>query len=189
MMRCHKIIERPIWPPLGSMWAPFELIIKSSESARPFAVWQIHPHPWPPRFIKGETQSNIRSGPLALRRADRPHKQGEIMVFFPFFIPEGLGGLTYIKNPIRPRTPNALPLSRWPDFDRYCDDVWWVKSTYQVLSGSEYNKQHSIGGHAAKFAVWRGPTLKCFTNASCVPELNEFVNEWINELINKQVIT
>ena len=22
-------------------------------------------------------------------------------------------------------------------------------STYQVLSGSEYNKQHSIGGHAA----------------------------------------
>ena len=60
-------------------------------------------------------------------------------------------------------------------------------STYQVLSGSEYNKQHSIGGHAAKFAVWRGPILKCFTNVSCVPELNEFVNEWINELINKQV--
>ena len=73
-------------------------------------------------LFQRESQSTSRSG-RPFRRGGRLHKQGGIMVFFPFFIPEGPGGFKYIKNPTHPRTPNALPLSRRPDFDLYRDDV------------------------------------------------------------------
>ena len=92
----------------SSIWAPFELLLSSiglhlaSIGLHLSSIWAPFELHWTPfelhskslkMCFQGETQSTIRSGPLALRRADRPHKQGEIMVFFPFFIPEGLGGL------------------------------------------------------------------------------------------------
>ena len=112
-----------IWAPFEFHWTPFELQSKSLEM----------------RF-QGETQGTIRSGPLALRRADRLHEKGEIMVFLPFFISEGPGGLKSIKNQTHPRTPNALPLSRRPEWMNAMSE-WHVMNEWHVMT-----ERHVISG-------------------------------------------
>ena len=77
----------------------------------------------PPRSFKGRPRAPYAQGRSPYGgRIDFINK-GKFWSFSIFHSRGAWGTFKSIPNPTHPRTPNALPLSRRPDFDRYRDDV------------------------------------------------------------------